>query len=213
MANRGFTTRGLVTLATLIALVLALALPATAFGQAAGSPCPPGQPNGRPPGVPPNQPGPPNGRPPNYPPGQCALALSRSAGERGQTVQATGSGFVPGETVAFSLAGRRVAEAVADPAGSVSATLTIPNDAPIGQTEVRATGAQTQLAASFEVLATSADTSRSATRTAAAAAGTLSRTGDDIAQLTTLGLVLLVTGAAIVIAVRRRRTISPHEAS
>src|SRR5688572_27483981 len=92
-----------------IAITAMLALTASpASSQAAANGCPPGQPTGRPPGTPPNQPGPPDGRPPQYPPGRCQLALSQSSAQRGETFQATGGGFAPGEDVSLSIAGSRV---------------------------------------------------------------------------------------------------------
>ena len=209
MTRRRLTTA--VTLLLTLLTVLALA-DAPASAQAAASPCPPGQPNGRPPGVPPNEPGPPNGRPPSYPPGRCALALSRSAAERGQTFTATGEGFAPGETVTFSIGNQRVAEAIADANGRASATLTVPNDAPIGATNVRAVSATQELTASFEVLPTAAQQASRSASTARAGAGALSRTGQDTAQLATLGLGLVMLGTVIVIVVRRRRNMATDAA-
>ena len=186
--------------AFMVSGVFALLLVAPAGAQA--TPCPPGQPIGRPPGTPPNSPGQPTGRPP-YPPGQCALALSQSSAQRGQTVQASGSGFASGEVVAFSIARRQVATSVADAAGSVTASLTVPNDAPIGRTEVLASSATQQLSAAFEVVAAPAsDRGRS---TAAAAAGSVARTGAAIAGMALLGAVLVGTGAVLVTGARRRR--------
>jgi len=192
-------------LAALLALTLsgvfALVLAVPAGAQA--SPCPPGQPTGRPPGTPPNDAGQPDGRPP-YPPGRCNLALSQSAADRGQTVQARGEGFVPGETVAFSIGGRQVATAVADSTGAAVADLTVPNDAAYGRTEVTASGEAQVLSAAFEVVApAAADRGRSS---AAAAAGAgVARTGAAIAAMTLLGVTLLGLGAVFVVGARRRR--------
>ena len=195
------------TTAALVALLVALALgalgAAPASGQAAADNCPPGQPFGRPPGTPPDQPGPPNGRPPDYPPGRCQLALSRSAAQRGETFRATGGGFVPGEEVTLSIAGRNAQRVIADSNGAFSVDLTVPDDAPYGATKVLASGANQQLSADFEVLAAGAAGSDPAPATARRSG--LVRTGSDAVGLASAGLSLVVVGGVLVMIVRRRR--------
>jgi hypothetical protein len=189
--------RSLAVLVALVALVVgSQAAPATA--QAAASTCPPGQPPGRPPGRPPEDPPIHTGRP-DYPPGRCQLALSQSSAARGDTFRATGDGFIPGETVTLSIAGINVTTVVADANGTFATDLTVPRNAPLGRTQVLATGAGQQLAAAFEVVPSPAGNA------APRASGALVRTGEDIARLASLGLALLLTGAIIVMVVRRRR--------
>jgi len=192
------TKQAVVCLAVAITALLGLAVP-SAYGQAAANNCPPGQPFGRPPGTPPNQPGPPDGRPPAYPPGRCQLALSQSSGSRGDTFQATGSGFQPGERVELALAGALLTTVTADDTGSFVAFMTVPADAAAGLTSVRATAASLQLEAAFEVLpeTTAARGGRSST---------LPRTGTAALDLASVGGILVVLGATIVIIVRRRQT-------
>jgi hypothetical protein len=175
-----------------------------AFGQAAANGCPPGQPSGRPPGQPPTQPGRPDGRPPSYPPGRCQLALSQSAATRGESFQASGSGFVPGETVTLSFAGRR-STVVASPDGTFGTTLTVPADAPLGRTQVRATGASLELEATLEIVGGRAQGSGAGGRVGAAS-NDLPRTGGPWGDFAVLGVVLTVLGTALVIVARRRRS-------
>lgn len=195
------TTAGLLALLVVSALLFLGVAPVAA--QAADSNCPPGQPLGRPPGTPPNQPGPPTGRPSDYPPGRCQLALSRSAAQRNETFTATGGGFIPGEEVTLSVAGRNVQRVIADANGAFAVDLAVPEDAPFGATKVLASGATQQLSADFEVLAgASAGADASPAR---ARAGGLVRTGSDAVGLASAGLSLVVVGGVLVMIVRRRR--------
>lgn len=190
----------------LVALALTSILSVTASpaaGQAAENGCPPGQPSGRPPGVPPAQPGQGDGRPPQYPPGRCQLALSQAAGQRGDTFQATGNGFVPGEQVSLSLGRQPLTTATADANGAFAATLTVPADAAIGRTEVLAAGQSQQLSAAFEVLGDNAAAAAAPSRSS----GTLPRTGAELAAIGLFGVVLTVGGALLVQATRRRREV------
>lgn len=182
------------------ALLGALALPAS--GQAASNGCPPGQPPGRPPGVPPGNP-PGQSNRPQYPPGRCQLALSQAAGQRGDSVQATGGGFVPGEAVTFSVAGQRAAIDNAEPKGVVSAVVVVPQNVPDGRIEVLAVGQDQTLSAGFEVLPSQApSTSRGNVR------ASLPVTGVQIAGLMSFGLLLVAIGAVAVVSARRDRMFS-----
>src|SRR3954470_15063218 len=121
-AMRTLLRAGAVVLLAVVSVVAMNQVDAPA--QAAAQGCPPGQPSGRPPGAPPGNPPVQTGRP-NYPPGRRQLALSQSSGQRGDTFTATGNGFVPGETVALSIAGRSAGSAVADPDGTFVAQVTV----------------------------------------------------------------------------------------
>src|SRR3954452_7185138 len=110
MPVRTLIRAGAVVLLAVVSVLAKNQLDASA--QAAAQGCPPGQPSGRPPGAPPGSPPVQTGRP-NYPPGKCQLALSQSSGQRGDTFTANGNGFVPGETVALSIAGKSAGSAVA----------------------------------------------------------------------------------------------------
>lgn len=192
-------------LSAILALALTglLGLGATpASAQAVAPNCPPGQPTGRPPGRPPTNP--PTDARPQYPPGRCQLGLSQSSGARGDTFQASGSGFVPGENVTITMAGQRAATATAGPDGVINATVAVPNTAPTGQVEVLATGQTQSLSASFDVLAPKA-TAAPAARTGGTS---LPRTGVEIAGITALGFVLVAIGALAVTGARRNRTAS-----
>ena len=191
----------LVGLLSLTLLLLVVAAP-PAHGQA--SPCPPGQPSGRPPGQPPTQPGAPTGRPPQYPPGRCNLQLSKGSVERGESLTASGSGFVPGSQVSLRLAsGRFLGFATADANGAFTASITVPADADLGRTQVLASDGVATLSASLEIV----DRATAATRPAPSSrAGVLSRTGFDTLAITAVGGSLIVLGAASILAARRRRT-------
>ena len=192
------------TVVTLLVLLLGLAGSTTAaFGQA--SPCPPGQPQGRPPGQPPTQPGPPNGRPPNYPPGRCNLQLSKGSVERGESVQVTGNGFVPGSQVTLTLAsGRHLGFATAGADGGFTTSVVVPMDAELGRTEVVASDGVTTLSASLEIVDRAAATA-AAGDPPSRSAGRLSRTGTDVLLTVAGGAALIVVGSAAVLAARRRR--------
>jgi hypothetical protein len=173
---------------------------APAQAQAAAPNCPPGQPSGRVPGQPPSNP--PADARPQYPPGRCQLALSKSAGDRGDTFTASGSGFVPGETVTLSIAGQNVRSVTADPDGAFVADLTVPRNAPIGPTEVRAAGQGQTLTAAFEVTGSAPAAVASSGRSTSGS--TLARTGAEIAATTALGLLLIALGAVALRAARER---------
>ena len=166
-----------------------------AFGQAATNGCPPGQPTGRPPGTPPNATPPANGRPANYPAGRCQFGLSTAAAARGETVTASGEGFVPGETVVLSIAGVRAGSAAVGADGTFSGQLTVPKAAPLGRTTVLATGQSQELSASFEVLGAPATGS-----------GTLPRTGNELLPAAAGGVLLIGLGTVAVVTTRRRRS-------
>lgn len=167
----------------------------SAFAQAASNGCPPGLPSGRPPGTPPNAATPANGRPTNYPAGRCQFGLSQNAAKRGETITATGEGFVPGEPVVLSVGGVRAASALAGLDGRFATQLTVPNSAPIGATTVLATGQSQELSASFEVLGAGAP---------ATGSGTLPRTGDDLVLAAVGGVALIGLGTVAIATTRRR---------
>lgn len=168
--------------------------------------CPPGQPPGRPPGRPPtgnSGPEADNSKRPDYPPGRCRLELSRTFAERSGSVSATGDGFVPGEAITLSIAGRNVAELTAGPDGTFSATFTVPADAPLGATQVRATSATQVLSSNFEIVASAA--TRNSAPVADTGSGLLARTGQEFGTVISLGFSLIVIGAVLVLIMRRRR--------
>lgn len=194
------------TMRTLAFVVLTaaglLGLSTAASAQSAASPCPPGQPTGRPPGTPPGNPPVDTGRP-QYPPGRCQLALSQSSAARGDTFRASGSGFVPGESVTLSIAGNPVKTVVADGNGTFDTDLTVPKNAVIGRSQVVAAGAGQELRADFEVLGSSASRSSASARANDVA---LPRTGVELAGVASFGALLVVIGGMAIAATRRRRT-------
>lgn len=186
-------------LALALSCLLAFA-PGSAFGQAASPNCPAGQPSGRPPGRPPTDP--PTDARPQYPPGRCQLALSQSAGQRGDTFVANGSGFVPGETVRLSMAGREVGTVLADSNGAFVADITVPRNAPLGQTEVLAAGQSQTLSAAFEVTGSAA--AAAAAARSSESSSSLPRTGAEILATAAFGLLLVAVGLVAVRVARER---------
>ena len=199
-------------MATLVALLVtgALADGTASAQQSDNANCAAGQPRPGRPGD--TGGGQPSGRPVEYPPGQCNLLLSRGAAARGETVNASGSGFQPGETVTLSVGNQHVKSMSADPNGAFATDFVVPNDAPIGRTEVQAKGGAQVLSAAFEVTgAAGSDRSRAAETAAAAstAGSTLPRTGAVIGGTAVAGIALVGVGAVLVMTARRRREAVP----
>ncbi|WP_456696035.1 Ig-like domain repeat protein [Aeromicrobium sp. P5_D10] len=100
----------------------------------------------------------------------CAeLAASKTTGEvtideeivaPGDAVGLTATGYRVGESVAFTLAGTALATGIADGAGKVAVTASVPADAVLGVNEVSAVGAGTRFTStgSIEVLQSTATT-------------------------------------------------------
>lgn len=80
----------------------------------------------------------------------ATIFAGQASVEQGGTVTASGTGFAPGETVRFSLHSDPIAlgEATADATGAVTATLTVPAAAPVGDHLLVAEGADSQRTAS-----------------------------------------------------------------
>lgn len=131
-----------------------------------------------------------------YQPGQPGLVLVPSTVVVGGQVTATGFGCLPGETVVISIDGATVATttARADTTGSFEATFTAPSTP--GSYTVVATCGLTIVSSILTVIGTTP------------VATTLPQTGggDNALLLARYGLVLLVAGGLVVLAVRRRNT-------
>lgn len=86
------------------------------------------------------------------------LSAGASSVAQGATVTASGTGFTPGEKVEFVLHSDPIVlgEASADAAGAVSATLTVPVSAPVGDHRLIATGAISQRSATTSLAVTAA---------------------------------------------------------
>lgn len=132
-----------------------------------------------------------------YQPGQPGLVLVPSTVTVGGTVTATGFGCRPGQSVVLTIDGATVATVVArdDATGSFEATFTAPTTP--GNYTVVATCGLTIVSSVLTVIAQPTTT----------IASTLPRTGggDGSLDLARYGLVLVVAGGLVVLAVRRRR--------
>lgn len=132
-----------------------------------------------------------------YQPGQPGLVLIPSTVTIGGSVTATGFGCRPGQTVVLTIDGTTVATTVAkdDSTGSFEATFTAPGTP--GNYTVVATCGLTIVSSILTVIANPTTT----------VASTLPRTGSDDSTLALAraGLVLVVVGGLVVLAVRRRR--------
>ncbi len=169
--------------------------------------------------------------------GQDASIVAGSGSvAQGGTVTVTGTGFAADEKVEFVLHSDPIVlgEATADAAGAVSATLTVPASAPVGDHQLIATGALSQRSATVALAVTAANaggsggggtggagagtssggtsggaSSAGAQRsgTGASASGSLAMTGSTFAGFGGLlaGAAALAAGAALV-ARRRERT-------
>jgi len=131
-----------------------------------------------------------------YQPGQPGLVLIPSTVIVGGQVTATGFGCRPGQTVVLTIDGTTVATTIArsDSTGSFEATFTAPNTP--GTYTVVATCGLTIVSSILTVIAPTTTI-----------ASTLPQTGsgDGTLALLRYGLVLVVAGGLVVLAVRRRR--------
>jgi LPXTG-motif cell wall-anchored protein len=150
-----------------------------------------------------------------YPPESGQLQTSDSEVPPGGDLQIEGCCFADGSTVTITIESepRVLGTTTARADGSILARVTIPADMPAGTHTVKATGPAADgggtlvLATVIRVSGAAQGTGGTGTGTTGAGAGTLPRTGDDSSlPLTQLALVLVVSGAALIIVARRRRT-------
>jgi hypothetical protein len=135
-----------------------------------------------------------------YPPGtQPTTTVSTQTPVAGSSVTFCGSGFQPGETVAITLGGTPQDSAVADGSGAFCSTVVL------GAT---LTGTQTLTATGLSSGSTSSLTIRIAGASASAGtapSGGLAFTGAAVIGIGALGGLLLIGGAIMVLASRRRK--------
>lgn len=138
---------------------------------------------------------------PPAPPAAPTLTASTGTVAPGGSVTVTGTGFMPGESVAITLHSTPIVlgSAVADAGGRVVATVTIPADIEVGDHRIELTGQSSGVTVSVpvEVLASSvADTT------------TLPATGRHTGAEALGGLALVAVGALLVRASRRRAALA-----
>jgi len=122
----------------------------------------------------------------------------------GDTITVSGDGYAPDANVTFALYSEPtvLAEVVADGTGTATASATIPTDTPLGNHTVMSYGDDTAHAA--HVLGTNVSVTSA---TAVSVVGTLPYTGIRAGFLLAAGIVLLISGFALVrvAALRGRR--------
>ncbi len=91
-------------------------------------------------------------------PAAATVSTNASSVAQGGSIEVSGAGYAPGEKVGFVLHSDPIVlgEATADAAGAVSATLTVPVSAPVGDHQLIATGALSQRSASTALAITAA---------------------------------------------------------
>ena len=131
---------------------------------------------------------------------QTTVSVSNQAPTAGSSVQFCGTGFQPGETVTIGLDnGTTYRSAVADSSGAFCSTLVL-GDTLTGTHTITARGATSGATASVTIVVAGV----SANASPPAAAG-LAFTGAAVLGIGSLGGLLLVGGAALVLAGRRRK--------
>jgi LPXTG-motif cell wall-anchored protein len=134
-----------------------------------------------------------------YQPGQPGLVLIPSTVVVGGAVTATGFGCRPGQTVVLTIDGTTVATTTAknDSTGSFEATFTAPLTP--GNYTVVATCGLTIVSSILTVIAQTTTTVQATTLP-------VTGSGDATMALARAGLVMIVAGGLVVLAVRRRRS-------
>ena len=130
-----------------------------------------------------------------------AASISLSAQAACTSVGVSGTGFAPGSAVAFSLGTSSLGSATADANGAFSVTVSLPSGL---------SGLQTLVAAQGDVTASAGVTIDCAAAGGAGGgggggSGGLPNTGVAVIGIGVLGLVLLIGGAAMLLAGKRRR--------
>jgi hypothetical protein len=141
-----------------------------------------------------------------YPPVSSALTINVSVALPGQTVTVSGEGADPGAIVVLTFASAPVvvARTTADGSGKFSATFRVPTDATPGLHTVTATSNGVVLASlTLRVLARSV---QSAAHEREQGAELLAFTGFNGALKLGLGLGMILVGAVLLLAIRRRRS-------
>ena len=139
---------------------------------------------------------------------QTTVSVSNQAPTAGSSVQFCGTGFQPGETVTIGLDnGTTYRSAVADSSGAFCSTLVL-GDTLTGTHTITARGATSGATASVTIVVAGVSANASPPAAAASrppAAAGLAFTGAAVLGIGSLGGLLLVGGAALVLAGRRRK--------
>ena len=141
---------------------------------------------------------------PPYPPRPPAISVNVTTIAPGGGVTVHGAGFLPGELVSIDIGGIHLATVRADANGEVTASVTIPAGLS-GNESISMTGlgSGTTLTVGIDVK-TAAAPNNVANNNIPNNGGGLPNTGVAVIGIGSVGLVLLVTGAMLMIAGRRR---------
>ena len=127
---------------------------------------------------------------PNYE-GNATVTVDKTQAKPGDTVTIVGKGFPPGAEVKVSVGGTVVATPTADDSGSFTLAFTVPGDAAAGPITVSASCEPIVVNQTVSVLG--------------ATTGNLPKTGSNVWNEVRVAGALILVGAVLVIAVRKRR--------
>jgi len=130
---------------------------------------------------------------PNYE-GTANVTVDKTQVKPGETLTIVGKGFPPGAEVKVSVSGTVVGTPTADAQGAFTLTFTVPGDATAGPITVSADCAPLVLNQTVSVLGETV--------------GSLPKTGSNVWSEVRIGGALILVGAVLVIAVRKRRTVT-----
>ena len=127
---------------------------------------------------------------PNYE-GTATVTVDKTQAKPGDTVTLVGKGFPPGAEVKVSVGGTVVGTPTADDQGGFTFAFTVPGDAAAGPITVSASCEPIVVNQTVSVLAETT--------------GNLPKTGSNVWNEVRIGGALILVGAVLVIAVRKRR--------
>ncbi len=144
------------------------------------------------------------------------IASSTATAKPGDAITVTGGGFESGETVSVTVLSDpvNVGSVIASAAGEVESAFTLPSTVPPGAHTIRLAGASSGVVVTTPLTVTAAQVATTAPPTTAVAAAvntTIVRTGSTADAETMFGGALVLAGAALVVATRRRKVIYPFK--
>ncbi|MDP1793074.1 MAG: terpene cyclase/mutase family protein [Acidimicrobiales bacterium] len=140
------------------------------------------------------------------------IESSTATAKQGDPVTVTGGGFEAGETVSITILSDPVdvGSVPASAAGEVNSSFTVPASVPAGSHTIRLAGASSGVVVTAPLTVTAAQVASTTTSTTAVRA-TIVRTGSTTDAEALAGGALVIAGAALVLATRRRKIIYPFQ--
>lgn len=146
------------------------------------------------------------------------IESSKSTAKAGDPITVTGGGFEAGETVNVTVFSDpvNVGAVPADAAGEIEAAFNLPASVDPGSHTIRLTGADSGVVVSAPLTVTAAQVATTTTvasgpTTTTAVQTTIVRTGSTMDNETLLGGTLVLAGATLVLATRRRKIVYPFK--